>query len=51
MSNKVKDTPFLYKQSKIYTIAPKISNLLNNLETICRSEQETKIKQSIARTG
>ena len=46
-----RDTSFFYKQSKIYTIALKIYNLLNNLETICQGEQETKIKQSTARTG
>ena len=44
-------TPFfIYKQSKIETTAPKISNLLNNFKTICWGEQETKIKQSTVRT-
>ena len=36
---------FVYiNNQKFKTIAPKISNLLNNFKTICRSEQGTKIK-------
>ena len=44
-------TFFFYKQSKIQTIAPKTSNLLNHFQTIYWDQQEMKIKQSTAKTG